>query len=427
MTAVLASLCVADRGGQPPGRAPAPGHGRSRTPGSSSTSASRPGRCSGAAFFHMMPEAIERGIGRHSLNWSAAGLLALFFLERFFAFHHHEAPADPLEPCPTHPHEHAHGRGPFGRAWSTPRRPAGDLGATTKGTSLHWGAAAFGLALHTLTGGVALAGAVRSRSRALGPGALGVFIATLVHKPADALTIVSLMLRAGVPRGRAHLVNLGFSMMIPLGATCCSGWALGSWANSSADRVTANTLAFSAGTFLCIALSDLLARTPVPRPRPLEALGRAPGRGGPDGIGRPVRDSVDCRRHSPPDRVGITSQCRENRPNVLDSPSPSRTDDTQVRGGCRRFADGHASGRTSDVESRKGPYEFDATIDAPKSAERSRRCLARHPAGGRGRCPRVGRKSPPVAGPVGSHSIVGRSKVAVPGSPGADDRTRGCT
>src|ERR1700750_584138 len=59
----------------------------------------------GAAFFHMLPEAVHLG-SAGALRWTAAGLLALFFLERFFAFHHHEAPADPSEPCPTHPHEH---------------------------------------------------------------------------------------------------------------------------------------------------------------------------------------------------------------------------------------------------------------------------------------------------------------------------------
>ena len=207
----------------------------------------------GAAFFHMMPEAIRQGsVG--CLNWSAAGLLALFFLERFFAFHHHEAPADPSEPCPTHPHEHSHGRGHS--AGVVDASAPGVPGSTTKGTSLHWGAAAFGLALHTLTGGVALAGAVRA-DRGLGAGAIGVFVATLVHKPADALTIVSLMLRAGVPRGRAHLVNLGFSMMIPVGAAFF--WVgVGLLGGSTANRATSNTLAFSAGTFLCIALSDLL-------------------------------------------------------------------------------------------------------------------------------------------------------------------------
>ena len=207
----------------------------------------------GAAFFHMMPEAIEKG-SPATLNWSAAGLLALFFLERFFAFHHHEAPADPLEPCPIHPHEHSHGRGHS--AGVIDASAPGGPGQATKGTSLHWGAAAFGLALHTLTGGVALAGALRSEN-GLGAGALGVFVATLVHKPADALTLVSLMLRAGVPRGRAHLANLGFSLMIPLGAALF--WvSVGLLGGPLADRVTADILAFSAGTFLCIALSDLL-------------------------------------------------------------------------------------------------------------------------------------------------------------------------
>ncbi len=207
----------------------------------------------GAAFFHMMPEAVEQGkVG--VLNWSAAGLLALFFLERFFAFHHHEAPADPAEPCPPHRHEHSHGRGHS--AGLVDASAPGGAGSATKGMALHWGAAAFGLALHTLTGGVALAGAVRADG-GLGAGALGVFVATLVHKPADALTIVSLMLRAGVPRGRAHLVNLGFSLMIPLGAFLF--WVGVEFLGRSASaQVTADTLAFSAGTFLCIALSDLL-------------------------------------------------------------------------------------------------------------------------------------------------------------------------
>ena len=43
------------------------------------------------------------------------------------------------------------------------------------------------------------------------------FIATLVHKPADALTITSLMLRAGSTRWSALLVNFGFGLMIPAG------------------------------------------------------------------------------------------------------------------------------------------------------------------------------------------------------------------
>ncbi len=44
----------------------------------------------GAAFFHMLPEAVRVG-SPETVYWSALGLLALFFLERFFSFHRHES------------------------------------------------------------------------------------------------------------------------------------------------------------------------------------------------------------------------------------------------------------------------------------------------------------------------------------------------
>jgi zinc and cadmium transporter len=211
----------------------------------------------GAVFFHMLPEAVRLG-SASTLRWTALGLLALFFLERFFAFHHHEAPADPAEPCPTHPHEHAHGRG-HSAGLIDASAPGGGQ-SEAKGSSLHWGAAALGLAAHSLVGGVALASAVAADTQVrhgLGAAAWGVFLATLVHKPADALTIVSLMLRAGVPRPLAHLVNFGFALMIPTGVVLfCYG--VGSLGPAASSSWTAATLAFSAGTFLCIALSDLL-------------------------------------------------------------------------------------------------------------------------------------------------------------------------
>lgn len=211
----------------------------------------------GAAFFHMLPEAVSLG-SAGTLRWAVVGLLSLFFLERFFAFHHHEAPDDPSEPCPPHAHEHEHRRG-HSAGLVNPSAPGGG-GGGAKGTTLHWGAAAFGLAVHSLVGGVALASAVTadlSVHGGLGAAAWGVFIATVVHKPADALTIVSLMLRAGVPKATAHLVNLGFSLMIPAGALLFVVGMKGLNAEVSA-AFTANSLAFSAGTFLCIALSDLL-------------------------------------------------------------------------------------------------------------------------------------------------------------------------
>jgi zinc and cadmium transporter len=211
----------------------------------------------GAAFFHMLPEAVAQGQAG-VVPWVGAGLLALFFLERFFAFHHHESPADPNEPCPPHAHEHAHGA----RHSAGLINPSaiGAAGPQTKGTALNWGAAAFGLGIHTLVGGFALASAAAAGSRpgiGAGAAAWGVFLATVVHKPADALTIVSLMLRAGVPRVVAHLVNVGFALMIPIGVLLF--FAGRHWLGpTAAGPYTAKALAFSTGTFLCIALSDLL-------------------------------------------------------------------------------------------------------------------------------------------------------------------------
>jgi zinc and cadmium transporter len=203
----------------------------------------------GAAFFHMLPEAVEEG-GVGTLRWTAAGLLALFFLERFFAYHHHEtgdahAPGRPHGHGPE-PHDHDHGPAPHNHATGR------------KASALHWGAAAFGLAAHTLIGGVALASAsAAGAARGLGPTAWGVFLATLVHKPADSLTIVSLMVRSGASRALAHAVNLGFALMLPLGV---AAFFLGrAWAGQAASAgFTASALGFSAGTFLCVSLSDLL-------------------------------------------------------------------------------------------------------------------------------------------------------------------------
>jgi zinc and cadmium transporter len=191
----------------------------------------------GAAFFHMMPEAVESGSAA-TLRWTAGGLLALFFLERFFTYHHHEAPESDVPQASRLPPHHA-----------PQRRP-----------DMQWGAAAFGLAVHSLVGGVALASAVASDVAGHGrpgPASWGVFLATIVHKPADALTIVTLMLRAGASRGWAHLVNLGFSLMIPLGVLLL-GLGMRWFDPEGTATLAADALAFSAGTFLCIALSDLL-------------------------------------------------------------------------------------------------------------------------------------------------------------------------
>lgn len=212
----------------------------------------------GAAFFHMLPEAVRLGDAGTS-RWAAVGLLALFFLERFFSFHHHEStpkhapePAESLSggasSCDRH-HDHAHHHHDHGEA-----------NEGSSGHPLSWGTATFGLAIHSLAGGVALASAIAAdfgeQGWIAGTG-WGVFLATILHKPADAMTVVSLMLHSGSSSRPAHLVNLGFALMLPLGVTLFFVGAhhLPGVGSSS---LTAIALAFSAGTFLCIALSDIL-------------------------------------------------------------------------------------------------------------------------------------------------------------------------
>jgi len=86
---------------------------------------------------------------------------------------------------------------------------------------------------------------------------LALFLAIVLHKPADALAISTVLSRKGVGRGRLALVQLGFASMIPVGAVALL-FTSGSIAEHLRNQVTGAALAFSAGTFLFIALSDLL-------------------------------------------------------------------------------------------------------------------------------------------------------------------------
>ena len=231
----------------------------------------------GAAFLHMLPESAEHS--RSAFLWCASGLLGLFLLERFFAYHHHEpTEKDHSDPCleghshslPTarDHHSHDHSSGHRHSQESEPKRSpeSGTAASGRRDSRLQWGAAAIGLTVHTLLGGIALGSAFSIAPPGglswwswlgLGTAAGGTALATLVHKPADSLTVVSLMLRAGLPRVVAHLVNLGFALLIPAGVLLFEG-GVGGLAPENASVWTANALAFSSGTFLCIALSDLL-------------------------------------------------------------------------------------------------------------------------------------------------------------------------
>jgi len=122
-----------------------------------------------------------------------------------------------------------------------------------------WVGIAIGLAVHSLIDGVALGTAV-SADAAYGTVwsllGFGTFLAILLHKPLDAVSITSLMHASGWSSAWCHVVNLGFALMCPMGAGLI---LLGvERMGSSRDTFIGCVLAFSAGVFLCISLGDLL-------------------------------------------------------------------------------------------------------------------------------------------------------------------------
>jgi zinc and cadmium transporter len=203
----------------------------------------------GVGLLHLLPHALiqrvellERAGGTpvpdHTLLdpvmwWLLGGFLVMFLIERFFCYHHHEAP------------ETAQG--------ST-------AGRTTRHT-LTWSGAAIGLGVHSLVEGVALAASVAHFSGGdLSDGLVGagVFLAIVLHKPFDALTLGTLAVAGGIP-ARAHgLLNCVFGLLVPVGAVLFLLLAEGGTGGGPGAAALAAALAFSAGTFLCISLSDLL-------------------------------------------------------------------------------------------------------------------------------------------------------------------------
>jgi zinc and cadmium transporter len=125
---------------------------------------------------------------------------------------------------------------------------------------LTWAGVLFGLGFHTLLDGVAMASAVQAESNhAAGVtylAGLGVFLAILLHKPLDAMSITSLMRAQGASSLKVFVANLAFATMVPVGAFLVVFF--GSQGGYLGSSIAGWGLAFSAGVFLCIALSDLL-------------------------------------------------------------------------------------------------------------------------------------------------------------------------
>ena len=206
----------------------------------------------GVGVLHLLPHALMQrtaALSREALAvreghelidpvlwWLLAGFLAMFLIERFFCFHHH----DPPEESDDHAHEQS----------------------TNTRHKMTWTGAAIGLGMHSLIEGVALAASVVRIPSDTGAGQLvgfGVFLAIVLHKPFDALSLGTLTTAGNLSRRAGHLLNGVFGLAVPLGVV--GFLALTGVGGSSAgggSALIAAALAFSAGTFLCISLTDLL-------------------------------------------------------------------------------------------------------------------------------------------------------------------------
>ena len=195
----------------------------------------------GIALYHLLPHGLERISGPGNIEkgalWCLLGVVLMVGLQRIFQFHQHDfsREAKALRADPPH----------SGKAFG-----AGGVAGII-----------FGLTVHTIIEGVVLGASTQAMIRHGGEieALLGLdaFLAILLHKPLDAYSIVFVVRLAGLSRGACNWVNLGYALLCPLGALA-SFWVGSQLDTAVASELAGYVLCFAAGTFLCVALSDLL-------------------------------------------------------------------------------------------------------------------------------------------------------------------------
>jgi zinc and cadmium transporter len=222
----------------------------------------------GVGVLHLLPHAsFQMGSLDRVMQWMLGGFLVMFFVQRFLHFHHHDVPDEDPEACgsalaegkPLSLSLSAAPPAPSSACQHHDHHPHQHTLADKSARQLSWGGAAVGLTIHTVINGMALAASVRAESNGHfhgGLAGLATFLVIFLHKPFDALTITTLMTAGGWSRAARHVVNVLFALMIPVGVGL---FYLGaSQVAESHPEYVGAALAFSAGTFLCIAASDLL-------------------------------------------------------------------------------------------------------------------------------------------------------------------------
>jgi zinc and cadmium transporter len=225
----------------------------------------------GVGLLHLIPHAVLMiGSVDRAMIAALVGLLFMFALIRIFHVHQHGT----LEDDGEHVHEHDHGPNcqhdhehDHGLVALNPYQPPAHHHhhhhdhSHAPGVGYSWVGLAFGLALHTLIDGMALGATVASEGllhhdaqfHLLG---LGTFLAVLLHKPLDAMSITTVMHAGKWTEKTIGWINFTFALMCPLGAAL---FYFGVDAfGSHQSLIVGLALAFSGGVFLCISLADIL-------------------------------------------------------------------------------------------------------------------------------------------------------------------------
>lgn len=222
----------------------------------------------GIALLHLLPHAVLACVEGAApelvaprVSWALGtcllGFLTMFFVERFLCFHHHDVPEQPADQGDDDQKSdqhcvHHHG-GANNEATGCCEH---DHAHTDHATDLTWSGAALGLGLHSVIGGIGLAASVVHEADTAALPGFGVFLATVLHKPFDAMTISTLMARGGYSVAARLAANALFALAIPVGvAMFLMGIA---WGASETGVGVGLALAFASGMFLCISMSDLL-------------------------------------------------------------------------------------------------------------------------------------------------------------------------
>jgi zinc and cadmium transporter len=192
----------------------------------------------GVALLNLIPHAFDVGQAIDMVMiWTLSGLIFMLLLLRWFHFHQHDfasAAADrELASADQHHHDHAH----------LPEQALGAMGLFA------------GLCVHTVVDGIALGAVLIGSAQGASLAGVGVFLAILLHKPLDALSIETVMGARGWSSISRWTAGAVFALLCPLTA---AAFYLGASALVPYDGLLPASLAFAAGAFICIALGDLL-------------------------------------------------------------------------------------------------------------------------------------------------------------------------